>query len=134
MYIPYLEWLIPFLLVSIISTVVAIFSPFGIVFIIFSIVRLKTKNDKLKRVSFAFQIIMTSITFLLGLLISMLPILSRMGYNYSNIINSESLILTFAILFGVLFVILIEVGIIIWENYAVKEDNTKQEIVRKRVQ
>jgi hypothetical protein len=99
-------------IVFVITSMAAIFSPLGIFFAIFSIIRAKTTSQNLRTVSLVFQIILCSLTFLIGLLISLAILLS--GYNYQ--IQSEQLIASISIIVGALFIVAIEAGVLIWET------------------
>ena len=108
--------IIPALFVLILSIVFAIFSPFGIFFIIFSIVRGKTENETLKRVAFVFQIILAVLTFAIGLVVSILFSISGSPiYVYSG-----GWIMTLAAIIGIGFVVAIEIGAIIWQSTSLK--------------
>jgi hypothetical protein len=125
MYLPnLLDLIIPLIFVFIICIVLAIFSPLGIGFIIFSILRIKTENLGLRKASFIFQIILSSLTFFIGLLICLLFLFSGSSFYYNS-----GWIFTLAILFGVGFVVILEVGIIIWESF---ELNKKEQVIVKK--
>ena len=101
----------------IITTVFAVFSPFGIGFIIFSIIRHKTENENLKKISLIFQIILTALTFLIGILASLLFVIRGSPfYTY----GSQALILTGAIIFGTIFISVIAIIVIIWQTRSVE--------------
>jgi hypothetical protein len=100
------------LIVFVITSMAAVFSPLGIFFTIFSIIRAKTSSNNLRTVSLVFQIILCSLTFLIGFFISLAILLS--GYNYR--IGSEQLIASISIIVGALFIVAIEVGVLIWES------------------
>jgi len=127
--------LIYFGLGFILATIFSIFSPLGIGFIIFSIVRGKTESSALKKVSFIFQIILSALTFLIGILISVFLILQNHLYNgrfSMPTLNEISPVL--GIFFGVVFVIIIEIVFIFWENSWIKKKDISdnQKISNKR--
>lgn len=109
-----IEIFIPALIVLIVSIIFSIFSPLGIFFIIFSIIRGKTKNPVLRRVSLVSQIILAALTFIIGILVALLFLTNRGLY-------LEGLIFILAIILGVGFVVAVEVGVIIWETYWLKK-------------
>ena len=105
--------LIQALFFLILSIIFCVFSPFGISFIIFSIIRGKTKNTTLRQVSLVFQIILAVLTFIIGILISLLFSIGGMPFY----IYSSGWMITLAVIIGVGFVVAIEVGVIIWETH-----------------
>lgn len=105
------------LIFLIISIILAVFSPLGIGFIIFSIIRGKTSNPSLRTVSLVFQIILSVLTFLIGLIIAVLFLVKGSGiYLYSG-----NWIATVAVMLGMCFVVAIEIGIIVWESFWLKK-------------
>jgi hypothetical protein len=92
----------------------ALFSPLGIFFIIFSIIRLKTKSIQLRKASFVLQIILALITFIAGLILSVLLFL--FGPNSYYYISSESIIMGLSFIFGIFLAVGIEIVVIIWES------------------
>ena len=112
-----IQYLIGGLIFLILSIIFAIFSPLGIFFVIFSIIRGKTKNLTLRTVSFVFQIILASLTFVIGFLISLLfSVRGSSFYAYSS-----GWIMTLAVILGVGFVAAVEAGIIIWQSISLKK-------------
>ena len=107
-----IQYLIGGLIFLILSIIFSIFSPFGIFFIIFSIVRAKTENEILRKVSFVFQIILAVLTFVIGFLIALLFSISGSSFY----VYSSGWIMTLAVILGVGFVVAVEVGIIIWQS------------------
>lgn len=112
-----IQYLIMGMIFLVLSMVFSIFSPFGIFFIIFSIVRGKTESETLKKVSFVFQIILAVLTFLIGTLIALLFSISGSPiYVYSG-----GWIMTLAAIIGIGFVVAIEIGVIIWQSSSLKK-------------
>jgi uncharacterized membrane protein YbhN (UPF0104 family) len=112
-----IESILQFLFVFIITTAFSIFSPFGIGFVIFSIVRGNTKAEGLKKASFVIQVILTSLAFLIGLIISLLFVIRGSPlYSYSS-----SWVLFFGVLMGICFVSIIEIAVIIWQSHTAVE-------------
>ncbi len=106
-------------LIFLIATIIfSIFSPFGIIFAVFSIAREKTNNIKLKKISLIFQIIMAALNFIVGLLVIFALLL------INNRFNTELLFIIIPIFLGLGFVMILEIGIIIWQSYRSK--NTAQ--------
>lgn len=104
------------------SVICAIFSPLGIGFVIFSIIRAKTKSATLRTVAFAFQIILAVFTFIIGLVIALLFSIQSFGfYGYSS-----GWIMSLAVISGVLFVVSIEIGVLIWQTIKLKRAGQKQ--------
>ncbi len=112
-----IQYLVMFFIIMIVSMLFAIFSPLGIFFILFSIIRAKAKDLTLRKVALVFQIILIVLTFIIGVLVSLLFVLRDSGFY----IYSEGWIATLAVLCGAGFVIFIEVIIIVWETYRLKE-------------
>jgi hypothetical protein len=114
MYLPNLiQIIIPLLIIFIASIIFSIFSPLGIGFIIFSIIRWKTENDGLRKTSLVFQIILTSLTFLIGFLISLLFVFLGSPF---YIFGLQSWIFVIALLSGISFISAVYIGVIIWES------------------
>lgn len=105
------QLLMQFIFVFIVSIVFSLFSPLGIGFIIFSIIRRISESEVLKRVSLVFQILLTCLTFLIGVSISLLFLFRGSPF---YVYGYGSFIYMLAVLFGVFFVTAINVGIIIW--------------------
>ncbi len=103
------------LIYFILIIVFSIFSPFGMGFAIFSIIRAKAKSKTLKIISLIFQIFLTALTFIIGLVIAILFSLYSYAYSYSIIIS-------ITIILGSLFVLSIETAIIIWESFWLKKN------------
>jgi uncharacterized membrane protein YbhN (UPF0104 family) len=95
--------------------VFSIFSPFGLGFAIFSIIRAKAKSKTLKIISLIIQIFLTALTFIIGFVIAILISLYSYGYSYS-------LIISITIILGILLVSAIEITIIIWESFWIKKN------------
>lgn len=114
MYIPdILQLIVPSLFIFIITIIFSLFSPLGIGFIIFSIIRWKTESETLKKTSLVFQIVLSCLTLLIGLLISSLFVIrSSPIYLYS----SYHWISMLASIFGAGFVTAIYIGIIVWQT------------------
>ncbi len=121
MYLPNIsQWVVPSFFIFIISIIFSIFSPLGIGFIVFSIIRWKTESEALKKTSLVFQIVLSCLTLLIGLLISLLFVIRGSPlYSYS----SDSWIYMLALLFGVGFVIIIFIGIIVWQTKVLNKIN-----------
>jgi len=107
------QLIIPLIFLFIISIIFSIFSPLGICFIVFSIIRLKTENKKLKEVSLAFQIILASLNFLIGILISLIFVIKGSPF---YVYSSASWLSMLAVIFGVCFVCIVFLAIIVWET------------------
>lgn len=95
------------------SIIFAIFSPFSIVFIIFTIVRAKTLSPEFKKLSFAFQIVFMILNILLGIIAGIL-FLMMSG-------SSDALLILIPAALGVIFVFLIQLFVIIWQNKSSKD-------------
>jgi len=107
-----IQYLIVGIILFIFSIVFCIFSPFGIFFIVFSIIRAKTQGQTLKTVSLIFQIILASLTLVTGFLIGLLFLIRGSPfYTYSG-----GWVLTLAVIMGVFLVVAIEVGVILWQT------------------
>jgi len=110
--------LIYFALTFIVSTIFSLFSPLGIGFIIFSIIRIKTESQGLRTTSLFFQIILSFLTFIIGLLIDFwLFVQAHVSYNYSSLSNMSPYI---GIFFGVCFVVILQIITIFWETSYLK--------------
>jgi len=111
-----IEYFIVGMITFIISILLCVFSPFGIFFILFSIIRVKTKNQTLRIISLVFQNISAGLTLIIGFVIALL---SSMNH------YSDGGIIMLAAIIGVCFVFAIEFGVIIWEtiwlNYLIKK-------------
>ena len=103
-------------IIFIVSSILAVFSPFGIGFAIFSVIRAKTESIGLRKVCHVFQIILPILTFIVGTMVSVLFFMQSY-YGYFNI---ENLFLPISIFLGVIFVSCVELGIAIWENSWIK--------------
>ena len=107
-------------LLFVFSIVIYAFSPFGIGFVIFSIIRGKNKSPGLRTVSFAFQIILSILGLIAGIVVAIFYSLSGMyyfyGYNWIGIL---------AIILGIGFVFVIELGILIWQSFSLKKNPAK---------
>ena len=102
------------LILMILTTIFAIFSPLGIGFIIFSIIRGKTSNNTLKKVSVFFQVFLSIVTLIIGVVIAIVFFFTRnYGFYY---IYGASWVGGLAVLMGLGFVFVIELGIIIWQT------------------
>jgi len=104
-------------IIFIVSSILSIFSPFGIGFAIFSAIRARTQSIGLRKVCLVFQIILPILTFIVGTLIALLFFLQSY-YGYFSI---DDLFLPLAIFLGVLFIFCVEIGIAIWENSWIKK-------------
>ena len=99
------------IIVFIVTILVYCFTPLGLGFIVFSIVRGITVSETLKKVSFIFQIIIAALTLFIGSILSIILLFSGyFGYYYGQFIMPLSL------LFAVLFIVVFEVVIIIWQS------------------
>jgi len=106
------------MILMILTTVFAIFSPLGIGFIIFSVIRHKTLNSSLKKVSVFFQVFLSIATLIIGVVIAILFFFTRnYGFYY---IYGASWIGGLAVLMGIGFVFVIELGVIIWQSSSSK--------------
>jgi uncharacterized membrane protein len=74
---------------------------------------LKTENKKLKEVSLAFQIILASLNFLIGILISLIFVIKGSPF---YVYSSASWLSMLAVIFGVCFVCIVFLAIIVWET------------------
>ena len=104
------------LIYFIVAIIFSIFSPLGIFFIIFSVIRAKTKNSSLKNVSLVFQIVLAVLTLMIGILIGILFSVMNLGFYFSGF----SWVSTLMIILGVCFVFAIEIGVILWQTSCVK--------------
>lgn len=109
-YYSFNQVLIVSLITFAITGFLAVFSPFGIGFVLFSILRIKTKDKKLRKVSFIFQIVLCALTLVVGTLIGLLI----------SIMNNE-LFLLFPVIIGLFLIITAEIGVIIWQSFLIKE-------------
>ena len=124
--------LLGFAILFIIATIFSIFSPLGIGFIIFSIVRGKTESSGLRKASFVFQIILSILTFIIGSILSILLLLQNHVYNGRfSMPNFSDLSPVLGIFFGVTFVIIIEIVILFWEGSWLRKKEDAP-IVRRR--
>jgi hypothetical protein len=94
------------------SSIFSIFSPFGIGFAVFSVLRGVGKNSGLKKVSFAFQIVFSILTFVAGILVALLMVFSRYYYY-----GGSRIVVLVGIILGVGLVVALEVGVIIWQSF-----------------
>jgi hypothetical protein len=101
------------------TTIAAIFSPFGIFYIIFSIIRYKSQDVSLKRISYILQIVFSIVTLVVGITISIFMLFFQNRYGFDSI-QLEDVFFPIIIFFGVLFVFLLEIGLIIFEGYQYK--------------
>lgn len=101
-----------FIVFLIVSIILSIFSPFGIGFAVFSVIRGKTENSSLKKVSLVFQIILSIIGFILAFVISILFSIKNSGIYLYN----QGLIATIAVILGAGFVFALEIGITLWQS------------------
>ena len=112
-----LTTIIPLLLFAIVSIIFTLFSPFGILFAVFSVIRGKTESSGLRKVSLFFQIFFAGLSLVIGVLVGILfsirnsPLYT--GYN--------SWIITLSIILGAAFVFMLYLGIIIWQSYGLRE-------------
>lgn len=95
-------------IVFILTIITIILSPFGIGFIIFSLLRYFGKNNKLKKISFIFQIAITTLTFISGLMTAGILLIANSHYFYGN-----HFYIIISIILGTIFTVLIQTGIII---------------------
>lgn len=109
-----IQTLIQGIIVFIVTIIMAIFSPFGVGFIIFSAIRAKTKNSDLRTVSLIFQIILSILTLVVGIAIGLFLLISR-AYFYGT-----SWVAALAVIIGAGFVFAIELGILIWQGSLLK--------------
>lgn len=107
------ETLIMGIIILIITILISVLSPLGILFWIFSFVRVKTKDKVVRKVSLVIQIASVSLTFLIGLIISLLAFM-KTNMSYFQI---QDIIIPLSILFGMIFIVALMVGIIIWESF-----------------
>ncbi|MBM3234612.1 hypothetical protein FJZ19_05980 [Candidatus Pacearchaeota archaeon] len=107
-----LQIVITCLIVFIASSILSIFSPFGIGFAVFSIIRAKTQNSNLRKACLVFQIILPILTLIVGMLIAILFFMT----SYHGYFSTETLFIPLLVFFGVLFVVCIEIGVFFWEN------------------
>jgi hypothetical protein len=82
----------------------------------------------LRKISFIVQIIMTSLTFIIGCLV-ILGFFALQLTNYR--FDSEILILIIPVFLGVCFVIMIEIGVIVYQSVRLKKEN-EDDAVSKR--
>jgi uncharacterized membrane protein YbhN (UPF0104 family) len=109
------------LIFLIITIIFSLFSPFGIGFLVFSIIRAKARSKTIKIISLIIQITLTGLTFLIGLIIAVLFSIRSSGiYTYNH-----PIITTLIVLLGSLFVLAIEITIIIWESFWIKKKERK---------
>jgi len=99
------------------SILYSVFFPFGIFFIVFSIVRMKTSSQALRTTSLVFQIILAGLSFLVGLSIGILVILISGGFYGGSVLFSFV-----AFLLGLFMALALEIGVIVWEG-ALLRDN-----------
>jgi len=114
----FIQNFIGLLIVFIVTTIFTIFSPLGIFFIVFSIIRAKTQNLGLRIVSFALQVILSILTLLSGILVGILFSVRNLGFYY---FSSPGWVFSLAVILGVSFVFLIEIGIIVWQGFLLKK-------------
>ena len=95
-----------------ITLAVSLFSPLGIGFVVFSILRVKTSGDGLRKVSFVFQIVLSIISFLLAAIIGVIFLANTYWHN----IYDSGFVGGFAIILGAGFVFAMELIVIFWEN------------------
>jgi len=100
----------------IISAVASLFSPIGIFFIIFTIVRQFTKSKRLKTASLVLQIVLAGISIILGILIAILLLVKNLLYYYNY-----NLFFALAIIMGVGFAFLLQVAVIVWQSGVLKK-------------
>jgi len=118
----------------IVSSIFAIFSPLGIGFIIFSIVRIKTQDEVLRKVSFIVQIITCVLTFIAGILVSLLLSFGNSYYGSSlHLPSFEQLLPGICVFLGVSFIVLIQLIIIFWESSWLRNnDSSIRKLVYRR--
>ena len=112
--------ILPLLFIFIISIIFSIFSPFGIIFILFTLIRQKTPNPRLRLISLISQIILVCFNFALGLLISLLFLFRDSGF---YVHYSLGWMFSLAVISGVGFVTLIFVSIIIFQTRYLNNKN-----------
>lgn len=120
------EMFIGMIVYFVVASIIAIFSPFGIGFIIFSIVRIKTESEVIRKVSFVFQIVICALTLLGGILVSILLSFGNRYYGSGSnfyLPSFEQLLPGICVFFGVSFIVLIQLIIIIWEGHWIKNNN-----------
>jgi len=99
------------LILVIITIIASIFSPFGLGFIVFSIIRAKTSNETMKKVSLAFQIILLAINFIFAILISLLFSIRDSGFY----VYGQGIVMTVAVIIGASLIFLIGLAVIIFK-------------------
>ncbi len=107
-----IELILQAIVVMIISSFLCIFSPFGIGFAVFSVVRGKTKSKELRKISLIFQILAGVLTFIGGILAVVIVLMGGLGYHPLQ----WNIMFILAVLFGVGFIVTLEIVIIIWES------------------
>jgi len=100
-------------IILIISIIFSVFSPLGIGFGIFSIIRGKTQNPALRKISLVFQYLLSVLTLIIGILIAIMFSLKGLAFYYYY----SDWTVALAIIIGVSFVFALEIGIIIWEGF-----------------
>jgi hypothetical protein len=108
------------LIAMIVSVVLSAFSPFGIVFAIFSIVRANTKSSRVRTLSFVFQIIVPLATLLIGLAIGILLFL-RKSNMYLIGYSIPPYVVALGVIFGVFFVAAVEIFILTWQSISLRQ-------------
>ena len=114
-----LQMVIMFVIVLIVSIILAIFSPFNIFFIIFSIIRQKTKSIGLKRASLVFQIILSILNMIVGILIALLFSIRSSGFYMYN----QGIFATIGVIIGIGFVSMLQIGFIIWQSSKLRQED-----------
>jgi fatty acid desaturase len=101
----------------IISFVIAVLSPFGIGFIVFSFLRLRGRDEATRRVSLVFQLVCAMMTLCLGTLMSLLfSIRGSPFYMYS-----QGILMTLGVVLATLLVVGVELGVIVWETHVLTQ-------------
>lgn len=121
------------IIVFIITLAVSAFSPFGIGFIISSVVRGKSENSHTKRIGLIFQIICLVLTAVIGILVAIFLSIESIFFNsywYWDDIILKLLFLGLPVFLGVMAVGVIELAIIIWESYWIKSYESTSKVSR----
>ena len=110
------------MIVLMVTMIIAAISPFGILFIVFSIVRWKTKDLTLKTVSFILQVISSALTFLFGILVSFLLVIRDSPFY----IYDGGWFMFLAVIFGVILVVAFEIGVMVWQTQILLKKKIKR--------
>jgi cytochrome c biogenesis protein CcdA len=103
----------------IIASIIYLFSPLNILFIVSSIVRGKAISANVRKAAFVFQIIL----LILGIVIGILALFVLFSFMYGSIRYHQSSFIGAAL--GIIFIFALQLGAVIWESVWLKRKNSQ---------